>query len=139
MIFGFTGTRNGMSEDQKDTVRWNLRLGSEFHHGDCFGADVEAYGIALAMGLKIVCHPPENSTMRAFTASFDVIMPKQGYLQRNRAIVDACEILIATPEGYVEQERSGTWSTIRYARSRNKELLIIYPDGSIEHSKEWHK
>jgi hypothetical protein len=38
--------------------------------------------------------------------------------------------MIATPKGFTEEARGGTWFTIRYARSKNKPLIIVYPDGS---------
>jgi len=48
------------------------------------------------------------------------------YLSRNRAIVDETEMLIATPAEFTEQQRSGTWSTVRYARACGKK--VAYSD-----------
>jgi hypothetical protein len=37
---GFTGTKDGMTDPQKSTLRDLLDGGSgEFHHGDCVGAE----------------------------------------------------------------------------------------------------
>lgn len=38
-------------------------------------------------------------------------------------------MLIAFPPSKEEITRSGTWSTIRYARKCHKSLIIVYPDG----------
>jgi len=44
--------------------------------------------------------------------------------------VDETEWLWAIPGEFKEVLRSGTWSTIRYARKKGKKVLIIWPDGS---------
>lgn len=50
---------------------------------------------------------------------------------RNRAIVDGCEVLIACPREPSEEPRSGTWATIRYARTVSRAVVVVYPDGSV--------
>ena len=47
-------------------------------------------------------------------------------------IVDESDFLIGTPKGFCEELRSGTWSTIRYARKKGMEITIVYPDGSVK-------
>lgn len=42
---------------------------------------------------------------------------KGGYMKRNDALVKAADILVAFPETSTEQLRSGTWATIRRART----------------------
>lgn len=128
MIIGFTGTQKGMTYFQKQQVEL-LLLGieGEFHHGDCIGADAEAHDIAEKY-LKCIIHPPINNDKRAFKKANIILEPKE-YLDRNKDIVKACERLIATPEEYQEQLRSGTWSTVRYARKMKKLIAIIFPNG----------
>lgn len=59
-----------------------------------------------------------------------VEIPKP-YLERNQDIVRSTELLLATPENNVEQQRSGTWATIRFARKMNKSIIIIDTDGIV--------
>lgn len=130
MKVGFTGTRRGMTEAQKNALWWFLlhhpRLDREFHHGDCIGADAQAHLVARSLGFRIVVHPPASDTLRAWCEGDEVLDPAP-YLRRNRAIVDACDVLIACPGG-PEVRRSGTWATIRYAQSRGAPLVLIRPD-----------
>lgn len=58
MKIGFTGTRQGMTPAQRlKATHWLAKLSAtEFHHGDCMGADAEAHAIALS--LKILHHYP---------------------------------------------------------------------------------
>jgi predicted Rossmann fold nucleotide-binding protein DprA/Smf involved in DNA uptake len=129
--FGFTGTSRGMSEAQKNRVRNFLsNKKGEFHHGDCIGADDEAHDIAVELGLGAVIHPPINSVYRAWKQGWITKGPLP-YLDRNKVIVRSTEILIATPGEMVEQLRSGTWSTIRYARKLERPICIIYPNGNL--------
>lgn len=76
MIIGFTGTRYGMTEEQKKSLRnLLLELGGEFplarktvHHGDCVGADREFHYLAAEIfgPCDIVIHPPEDDEFRAY-------------------------------------------------------------------------
>ena len=132
---GFTGTSRGMTVDQKGSFTKfieNIADQLEFHHGDCVGADEEAHDIIKQLGYPDpIIHPPIKEDKRAFCTS-ETIMPAKEYLKRNRDIVDACDVLIATPHEHIEKVRSGTWSTVRYARKRRKKTIIITPDGEID-------
>lgn len=131
--FGFTGTQKGMTEAQKRVFKKLLKGAHTLHHGDCVGADAQAHALAreVDVDIQIVLHPPSNPDKRAWCGA-DFYHDVKPYLDRNKDIVNYCQILIATPETREEQLRSGTWSTVRYARKRNKSVVIIYPDGSYD-------
>ena len=129
MKVGFTGSRTGMSSTQIDRLRKLVidtgEFIEEFHHGDCVGADADAHKIFRAASPKtmIVIHPPLNEKFRAFMKG-DAMCAPWDYLVRNRLIVDATTCLIAAPSG-PETLRSGTWSTVRYARKLNRPVIIL--------------
>ncbi len=136
MIIGFTGTREGMTEAQKLTFE-NLLISltpTEFHHGDCVGADSDAHDIATKYCPTIVIHPPVDSTHRA-NRQAQVILSEKTHFARNRDIVKGCNLLIATPLTAEHQERGGTWYTIDYAEKISKSTIIINPDGSLNTEK----
>src|SRR5262249_4912727 len=130
MKMGFRGTREGMTEDQKETLRQVLAeyRPTEFHHGDYVGADAEAHGIVRQHfpGTLVVIHPPTNQAVRAFCQG-DEQRPALGYLARNRDIIKTCDMLVAAPRAVDEPGRSGTWAVIRYARVRNVTLVLLEP------------
>lgn len=145
-VVGFTGTRRGMTTAQTHTVA-NL-LGADHsivtvHHGDCVGADADCHQIAMSEGVSLVIHPPSDAKLRAFChqayepkvpaagVTVEVLDPKP-YHDRNRDIVNASHWLIATPQEDREQDRGGTWWTIRYARQQGKTVVIIWPDGTTQ-------
>lgn len=135
MRIGFTGTQQGMTSQQQDAVkqllsRYNGHFG-EFHHGDCIGSDREALEIATELKYRTVCHPPERADKRAFTDNHETWVPKP-YLMRNHDIVLATELLIATPRKDVEELRSGTWATVRYARKLDRAVAVVFPDGRVQ-------
>ncbi|MFQ5741967.1 MAG: hypothetical protein ACE5HV_00080 [Acidobacteriota bacterium] len=133
MKLGFTGTQRGLDSFQWSKVRAYVHglAPEECHHGDCIGADAEFHGICRGFKFKIIVHPPLKRIKRAFCKG-DETLPALPYLERNRAIVDECDELLACPYERREQLRSGTWATIRYARKTGKPVRIIYPDGFIE-------
>lgn len=134
MKVGFTGTRNGINKFQwlqlaqfiaEETIE-------EAHHGDCIGADEAFHDLIMnaishiRLDAKIILHPPGETRLRAFCATHDAIPPKP-YLERNRDIVDATDVLIVCPGQETETLRSGTWSTYRYALKLNRPIHLITP------------
>lgn len=126
---GFTGTQFGMSDRQKLELKTFLATyASEFHHGDCIGADEEAHRIALEVGIPvIVIHPPLHKVKQANCStkyphgqSRVIVREPRDYLDRNKDIVNETEGLIAAPKMNQEELRSGTWATVRYARKKVK-------------------
>lgn len=139
MRVGFTGTQKGTTPEQRQELRQFLysRSVDEFHHGDCIGADAEAHAIVrdYRASIRIIIHPPTNKT-RVANRTADEWRVSLPYLERNKAIVDACDVLVAMPFETVEKIRSGTWSTIRYARKQDKPIYIILPDGRVRLENE---
>ena len=133
MHIGFTGTQKGMNDNQLEMLgRMLLALREEdeldgemtiFHHGDCIGADAQAHTVAQGYGLHVVIHPPSIDTKRAFCAG-DIRVPLP-YLERNRNIVDECDILLVAPKTNKEELRSGTWATYRYAMKLDKAVILL--------------
>lgn len=129
---GFTGTQRGMTLEQQASVKRLLSLfeWSCLHHGDCIGADAEAHDLAVDRGLRIVLHPPDNDSKRAYKFADDTRRPLP-YLGRNREIVNECWFLIAAPGEDVEVMRSGTWATVRYARTQKRCIWVVRPSGEV--------
>lgn len=128
---GFTGTRRGMTEAQRETVR--KLTATEFQivrHGDCVGADAEMHSIARSNGQWIVGHPPVDKRLRAFCVVDELWQPKP-YFERNRDIVDHSGWLVATSAETAEQPKGGTWWTVRYARQVGRPVSIVWPDGTV--------
>jgi hypothetical protein len=117
-----------MTEGQKRALRELLTAytGAILHHGDAIGADAEAHDIAVALGCAIVIHPPQIEMQRAFKTAADIRAPKP-YLDRNRDIVRESEFLIAAPAEVIEELRSGTWATVRYARRLGRPVHRMTP------------
>lgn len=131
MTLGFTGTSLGMKSRQFKAVRQLLYHVDVLHLGDCIGADAEAYGVATEYGVTRIGHPPSHSKMRAFL-DYDEEREPKPYLERNDDIaLEGVDGLIAAPSGWVEERRSGTWSTVRRARKLGRRIWIVRPDGSI--------
>lgn len=133
---GFTGTRIGMTQAQRITLAMCLATlePSQFSHGDCVGADEQAHGMALIARVPVHIYPPHNEVRRAFCEGAAIVHAPGHYHERDRWLVDASDILIATPKRPLEELRSGTWTTIRYARRQRggnrKHVIVINPDGT---------
>lgn len=141
MKIGFTGTRKGMTPEQKESLRQLLvdvgmgRLITEWHDGSAQGADAEARELVRslrpgALRLQIHSHPPLNDRW-AVTLDAEVVHPPKPFLDRDHDIVDATDRLIACPKQIKEVIRSGTWATVRYARKQKKLITFIWPSGAV--------
>lgn len=132
MKIGFTGTQQGMTGLQRVTVLYlfGTHTIDTLHHGDCVGADQQAHRMALEMHARVVVHPPDDHRKRGWAKGAHETRPPLGYLDRNRRIVENCDLLIATPATDREVLRSGTWATVRYARRCKRPVYVVRPDGT---------
>lgn len=147
---GFTGSRAGMTGAQQQAfVRLLDSLGaSELLHGACIGADADAARLASIAGIRCVAYPGRSAHDAADgprpdrdQASMDLAHETRAELThfaRNRAIVEASDIVIATPSypGPITREtKGGTAYTYWQAVKARKRIIVIWPDGST--TEEW--
>lgn len=132
--YGFTGSSEVTTARQREAFHdWLPGSGmTKFRHGDCIEADAYAHWIVREVlpTVPIHGHPPLKTEKRAGCLFNSVSRPRQ-YLDRNRDIVFECDELLAMPKDMTEQERGGTWYTIRQARLARKPITIFWPDGSV--------
>jgi hypothetical protein len=144
---GATGSKDGGTPAQLVTLRqFLLPVSTELHHGMCIGVDKQAHDIVLELNANdltkgsrwIAGHPgfnpvkPDDLSKRADCTGLNETWKPKPFPDRNRDIVDACDLLVAVPSTNDEQLRSGTWATVRYADRIGKLVLIILRDGSIK-------
>lgn len=140
MIVGFSGTRLGLTDAQSEYCEQllvALGLTISVIHGDCIGADADFHKLSAALSIPIEVYPPANRSLRAFCAGPNVTVHcASPYLARNRAIVDAADMMLCAPGSTIARLRNlrgqGTWSTIHYARAQGVRGIIVSPDGSSE-------
>lgn len=141
MRVGFTGTRKGMSIAQvfqlKDVLGYFYdvatlrRARPELHQGGAQGSDREARNIAHDFGYFTPWHPCPGVTLddalikECPGADFDKWLEVFPPLTRNRNIVAASFVLVAAPLTDIEELRSGTWATVRYARKANTPVIML--------------
>lgn len=134
-ILGFTGSRKGMTSPQWTTIMAMVHEFDSFqaHHGVCIGADREFHLIVrnVLPECWIVGHPPTYTKLMASLECDELRDPKE-FHERDRAIVDECDTLLATPNTYQPVAHSGTWYTIGYAKQIGRKVIIVYPDGRVE-------
>jgi hypothetical protein len=135
IVLGFTGTRSGMSEKQRERVETIFKNYEKTEtpvrvvHGGCVGADKEFHDLAKQYGFHITVRPgysvasPEDLSHRCEYSDADFIYEPDTHFKRNRAIVEESNLMLATP--YNDIERGGTWYTINYARKHDYEIKIL--------------
>lgn len=135
---GFTGTRNGMTEEQRVRVRLLLRnLDPDFGlHGDCVGADNDFDELCLELGIPRHIRPCTFEKMRANCDRkrnpAEQIAEPAPPMARNRAIVADCTLLVACPPNDRRIKKgAGTWATVGFAEKAKRLHYVVLPDGSF--------
>jgi hypothetical protein len=142
MIVGFTGTRDPITEEQREWLHFtldNLQV-DEAHHGACVGADLEFHSACVRRHFVIKVHPPIKTKFLAVECLTKrpgvTVLPAKEYFPRNRDIAGVCDGLIALPKHLTrplsEMHWGGTWYTVDYAQRLFKPVIICYPDQRIE-------
>lgn len=104
------------------------------HHGDATGSDAAFHELARECGARVVVHPAMVRAHRAFCVGDEMRRPTSK-TARDRAVVDACDLLIAAPAGLDDEgPDSGTWYTIQYAVWARRPIVVLWPDGAEETS-----
>jgi cytosine/adenosine deaminase-related metal-dependent hydrolase len=136
-VLCFTGARTGLTPAQLAALRVVLAgyPGATLHNGCAEGADEAALDIAYDLGLRLECWPCNyDQRERAWNYVYEnplaTLHPTAPPLERNRRMVAAASVVVACPDS-PERLRSGTWSTVREARRRGREVVIVWPDGSV--------
>jgi hypothetical protein len=138
---GITATRIGMSLNQKTMLIRRLQeiidngYYINFHHGACEGGDVEADQICRNLKIgnpnkthgEIHIHPSDHAKTRVHCEQdWDTVYPPKPPLTRDRDIVSSIDFLFAAPKNEKKEElRSGTWTTVRYARKQNVSYELL--------------
>lgn len=150
MILAFTGTRQGMTTAQRAALPSVLAaLPERVLHGGADGADTQFHDWIckqpIPCGVVIHVYPAGSfsfhhwngfiKTSTFFTGRDMIVHPYDDPLARNRLMAQRCDALLATPATAEEENRSGTWATIRYARKAGKLITIIEPDGTVREEK----
>lgn len=141
-VIGFTGTRNGMTQQQRNLIITLIKVArmKAKHlvvglHGDCVGADADFDELCKKAGIETWSRPCNYPNMRAYTKSKQ-IAEVTNPMARNREIVKQCSVLLACPPTEEELEKGGTWKTIRMGRKRQRRdkdlnIYIVYPKGAM--------
>lgn len=134
---GFTGTSKGASPAQLKELEEKLVAlkadgFDELHHGACIGADEQCAIIAKRLGFRLVAHlgtskDPTNMLYRSEFTGNDELREAKPFIPRDKDIVNETERMLATPLTRAEITRSGTWTTVRYARKQGKPIDLILP------------
>lgn len=143
IAISFTGTREGMTKPQLEKVNYLLRdiwrdgYYHAWHDGDCIGSDSEAHGLVEAIRkeygdikVSMIGHPATTHERYHANNKFDIYWPRKGPVDRDKDMVVQGDVLIGTPKGK-EAVRSGTWTTIRFARKLLVPLFIVWPDATV--------
>lgn len=147
MIIGFTGTREGLTNQQLAWLVTTFEAGrqdgtiTQVHHGACVGADAAVHAQAIELEIPVHVWPPVNPKYLAAecvtghkTVPVFVHAPMP-YLDRDRQIVGATYGLIALPKQNEQPDRmlwGGTWYTVDFAERTSKPVIICYPNGTVE-------
>lgn len=122
-----------MTPAQKEGVARLLDdlMPDQVRHGDCLGADEQFHELARERGIPVFIHPPNDNKLRAYCMGAYASASPAAYHVRNKDIVSSAQALIATPLEASEQEKGGTWMTVKFSRVKGIPLYIVWPNGDI--------
>jgi predicted Rossmann fold nucleotide-binding protein DprA/Smf involved in DNA uptake len=129
MILGFTGTRteSDISVERKTQIlRFLIDNKNDIKyivHGGAEGLDTFIHEVCDKLDIPKFVRPAYVKCR--LPGIYQQAVPKEP-LERNKDIVNECDMLLAVPRNPDKEElRSGTWHTIRYAKSLNKKIHFI--------------
>jgi len=135
LVIGFTGTQQGLTLAQREALSKyfdSLAGEIEFHHGDCVGADATAHRMMVRRA-RVFIHPSTHENKRAYCRGAFKVYPPKPPLDRNPDIIAEADLVVACPHLMHEEQRSGTWATVRETFRRGRATVtVVWPDGHIQ-------
>lgn len=95
-------------------------------------ADYDTFLSLLGQGFEVEVYPHSgnNGDIDKFNGA-KVINESLPLRERNKRMIDSCNIVIGIPQIFNEYEDSPAWKTIRYAIQNEKEVYVISPNGYV--------
>lgn len=131
---GITGSLEGLTGPQ---LRWAKQFIQDnvvrvLHHGNCIGGDEDVATLFYkGQDTYIIAHPGHISTMQSKISFNDLVLPEKHTLARNRLIVNSSDLLLGFPKIDDEDDNSGSWYTIRWAKRHRTPVIVISPTGMM--------
>jgi hypothetical protein len=146
MNLGFIGSKDGMTQAQREWVAWflahNCEIIKEAHHCDSNPVDDQFDNLVreYAMGFCVIFAHPAN--VEAYRAYVDYKTPKRGkpalkttmlkerpFILRECDILEACDTLIFAPRTRDETRYSPLWYAHKRALDMGRMTYLIMPNG----------
>lgn len=142
MNIGFTGRRDGLSQEQHNALdKFLFKIKKENFNtittiqGGCIGADEQFYHLSKVYDMYRITYPghsaKDNTSLSFDYSDSNEIAISKTYFERNRNIVNDSYLMVACPYGDDFNKSGGTNYTINYSIKQGKKIYIILPDGKI--------
>lgn len=144
---GFTGSRHGLTDPQLGRLANHLEVIARnslppwtAHHGGCVGADRIFHELCRDFWgerIRITIYPAAGlPSALCDWADADELRPPKPPMERNADIVAASlgGVLLACPqfpESHPQSVRSGTWATVRRARTARAGVVVFGAGGDV--------
>lgn len=143
MHISFSGSRDGYNAWQakqlEDFLRQNRDRIRSASHGSCRGADIQFHELIRRVCGKLVyiaVYPSTAATAAPIPRDANFVAAPRPPLTRNPDIINAGkDLLLLTPKEMSEVQRSGTWSSYRYAKRHGIPFQIFWSQ-DVRLSKE---
>jgi len=123
----------------KDTLSFLAAGHDELYSGSAHGIDSYAVLAARDYNARVTLVVPEgNWYNREAEGDATIVVPARSssaatYMARNFKLAELADVLYAFPQTENEEQRSGTWATIRRFQAFGKSVWITPLDGSEPH------
>lgn len=145
MNVAFTGIRtpsDAYVEAIWDTIYFWPHHVDKFVSGCAYGVDTETanavvnYWPGARLHLVVPARPCNKSLIRLSKlpqVSVEHMPSGTTYLDRNDRMIELADYLIAFPRNFEEKLRSGTWATIRRARTKGIPICMVDENGEVRY------
>jgi len=128
-------SRFDITRKQLEGFRNLLPIFDKEKHIFVLGGDEADYDIFLSLlgqgfPVEVYPHAGNSHDIDKYNGA-KIVQSSLPLRDRNKKMIDDCEILVGIPQIFNEYEDSPAWKTIRYAMQNKKEVYIVSPNGYV--------